>query len=69
MSVVAEGVEDSQTLAQLADHGCDLAQGYCVGRPGPVAALDVWLADRTGRSGPVGPTAALETTETASISG
>jgi EAL domain-containing protein (putative c-di-GMP-specific phosphodiesterase class I) len=31
--VVAEGVEDSDTLKALERMGCDLAQGYLIGRP------------------------------------
>ena len=34
---VAEGVEDQQTLDLLRDYGVDFAQGYHVGRPGPLA--------------------------------
>ena len=37
--VVAEGVEDTQTLAALVDAGCDLAQGYLLGRPVVLADL------------------------------
>lgn len=33
MTMVAEGVEDEQTLALLADLGVDLAQGFFLGRP------------------------------------
>ncbi len=43
MRAVAEGVEDAATLAALADFGCDLAQGFHIGRPQPVEA---WLAKR-----------------------
>jgi len=32
-TVVAEGVEDPQTLEQLRQMGCDIAQGFIVGRP------------------------------------
>jgi EAL domain-containing protein (putative c-di-GMP-specific phosphodiesterase class I) len=35
--VVAEGVEDAQTLARLKEVGCDLAQGWLVGKPEPAA--------------------------------
>ena len=35
MTVVAEGVEDEETLGQLRDIGCDVAQGYHLGRPMP----------------------------------
>ena len=35
LRVVGEGVEDEATLDLLSDLGCDLAQGYCIGRPKP----------------------------------
>jgi diguanylate cyclase (GGDEF)-like protein len=35
MKVVAEGIEDPEVLAQLRSVGCDVAQGYLLGRPGP----------------------------------
>jgi EAL domain-containing protein (putative c-di-GMP-specific phosphodiesterase class I) len=38
MSVVAEGVETTRQLDRLAEYGCDVAQGYLLGRPGPLAA-------------------------------
>ncbi len=31
--VVAEGVEDADCLAQLAAYGCDIAQGWAIGKP------------------------------------
>ncbi|MGH2941322.1 MAG: EAL domain-containing protein, partial [Solirubrobacteraceae bacterium] len=34
---VAEGVEDDQTLQMIRDMGVDLAQGYVIGRPAPLA--------------------------------
>jgi EAL domain-containing protein (putative c-di-GMP-specific phosphodiesterase class I) len=36
---VAEGVEDERTLAVLGDLGVDLAQGFGIARPGPVAEV------------------------------
>ena len=39
LSVVAEGVEERTTLDLLANLGCDLAQGYYIGRPTPAADL------------------------------
>jgi diguanylate cyclase (GGDEF)-like protein len=33
LRVVAEGVEDSKTLALLTELGCDIAQGYFIGMP------------------------------------
>ncbi|MCG7287334.1 bifunctional diguanylate cyclase/phosphodiesterase [Cellulomonas sp. ACRRI] len=49
MYVVAEGVEDDRTLALLRGLGCDAAQGWALGRPGPAAALD----GRLGMAAPV----------------
>jgi EAL domain-containing protein (putative c-di-GMP-specific phosphodiesterase class I) len=37
--VVAEGVEECSTLDLLEAMGCDLAQGYHMGRPAPASAL------------------------------
>jgi EAL domain-containing protein (putative c-di-GMP-specific phosphodiesterase class I) len=39
LTVVAEGVEDEYTLDALIAAGCDVAQGYHLGRPRPVAEL------------------------------
>ncbi len=42
-SVVAEGVEDEETLEHLAALGCDRAQGYHMSRPLPLPDLERWL--------------------------
>jgi len=47
LHVTAEGVEDSAVIAMLAVMGCDMAQGYAVGRPMPVNDLLRYLADST----------------------
>ncbi len=39
MNVVAEGIEDSDTLELLSDLGCPVAQGYFIARPGPSTDL------------------------------
>jgi len=44
LRIVAEGVEDRETLTALAELGCDLAQGYFICRPAPAADLTGWLA-------------------------
>ncbi len=46
MTVVAEGVEDAQTLSRLAEMRCDRAQGYHIARPMSEDQLKVWLAAR-----------------------
>jgi diguanylate cyclase (GGDEF)-like protein len=54
MTVVAEGVEDAETLDALRGYGCDLAQGYLHTPPLPAGELDSWMATAdpvTGRSG------------------
>jgi diguanylate cyclase (GGDEF)-like protein len=43
LRVVAEGVEDAATLAQLARLGCDEAQGYHLTPPLPPCELAAWL--------------------------
>ncbi|WP_236825686.1 MULTISPECIES: EAL domain-containing protein [unclassified Blastococcus] len=49
LTLVAEGVEDDDTAAALAELGCDVAQGYAVAHPMPVEELLAWLDDRTRR--------------------
>jgi len=43
LRVVAEGVEDSETLAILTALNCDLAQGYLISRPLEREAMTAWL--------------------------
>jgi diguanylate cyclase (GGDEF)-like protein len=43
LQVVAEGVEDEETLERLANLGCDLAQGYHFSKPLPPEAFNDWL--------------------------
>ena len=44
LDVVAEGVEDAGAYARLAEFGCDLAQGYHIGRPMPLHEFLPWLS-------------------------
>jgi diguanylate cyclase (GGDEF)-like protein len=46
LRVVAEGVEDAQSLTLLQELGCDLAQGFHLGRPVPPDILLDQLRDR-----------------------
>jgi EAL domain-containing protein (putative c-di-GMP-specific phosphodiesterase class I) len=44
LTVVAEGVETEAQFALLAEHGCDVAQGFLFGRPVPPAEAARLLA-------------------------
>jgi EAL domain-containing protein (putative c-di-GMP-specific phosphodiesterase class I) len=46
LDVVAEGVEDEATLADLGALRCDVAQGFHLSRPLPAGQLEAWLAAR-----------------------
>jgi diguanylate cyclase (GGDEF)-like protein len=43
LSVIAEGVENQDTLLKLRELGCDFAQGYHIARPMPCADLHQWI--------------------------
>lgn len=62
MLVVAEGVEDRETLRSLHGLGCDIAQGFLFSKALPAPELDAWMdrRDRAQRLGvPANLTAAL----------
>jgi EAL domain-containing protein (putative c-di-GMP-specific phosphodiesterase class I) len=42
MRVVAEGIENQQSLDMLVGMGCDYGQGYHIARPMPAADLRAW---------------------------
>ena len=48
-SLVAEGVKEDATAAVLRDLGCDVAQGFGIARPMPVAAFLDWLVTERAR--------------------
>jgi EAL domain-containing protein (putative c-di-GMP-specific phosphodiesterase class I) len=52
LQVVAEGVETEQAWQMLRGLGCQLAQGYHLSRPLPIAELDSWLRTRPGHARP-----------------
>ncbi|HKN94939.1 MAG TPA: EAL domain-containing protein [Thermoleophilaceae bacterium] len=55
LNVVAEGVETEAVWDELAELGCDYAQGWFLGRPMPAAELAEWLrAHRAQEWSPVG---------------
>jgi diguanylate cyclase len=57
LAVVAEGVEDPEVLAHLQALGCDLAQGFGLGRPLPPHELR-WPHNNNRALGSVEPLAA-----------
>jgi EAL domain-containing protein (putative c-di-GMP-specific phosphodiesterase class I) len=50
LMVVAEGVEDAESMRYLADEGCDLVQGFHISRPLQPDAFTDWLATQSTRS-------------------
>ena len=53
LSVVAEGVETRAVMERLAPLGCDVAQGYYLGRPMPAEELEIWLDHHPASGEPV----------------
>jgi EAL domain-containing protein (putative c-di-GMP-specific phosphodiesterase class I) len=49
MRVVAEGVETDDVLDRVFDYGCDVAQGYLLGRPMPLDQLAAELGSQRAR--------------------
>lgn len=48
LTVVAEGVEDSESLHSLRELGCDTVQGYYLARPLPAGEFTAWAASWQG---------------------
>ncbi len=60
LRIVAEGVEDGATLTWLESLGCDVAQGYHIGRPmSPEAVLEVVAGRRVDEQRPTPSTLRL----------
>jgi len=45
LTVVASGVEDEATLAQLRELGCDSVQGFLLSRPMPAEEISAWIKE------------------------
>ena len=43
LRVVSEGIEEPDTLNRLGSLGCDLGQGYLMGRPMPASDIPSWI--------------------------
>jgi len=48
MQVVAEGIENEQTMDLLKDMGCDYGQGYFIARPMPAEKIPTFLQSING---------------------
>ena len=46
LKVVAEGIEDQETMDVLAGLDCDIGQGYHIGRPSEAQQFEAWLKQR-----------------------
>jgi diguanylate cyclase len=51
MKVVAEGVETDSILKRLGMLGCDIAQGYYIARPMPIAEAMKWMDGWRAKNG------------------
>ena len=66
LAVVAEGVEDAETLRGLAELRCDTAQGFHVSRPLPAERVGDWLRDQAVSVSLRGPARKPSSSSTAS---
>ncbi|HEX3517891.1 MAG TPA: EAL domain-containing protein [Solirubrobacteraceae bacterium] len=48
LTVVAEGIEEAEQMATLEEMGCEMAQGFLMGKPGPAEEIESITAARTG---------------------
>jgi EAL domain-containing protein (putative c-di-GMP-specific phosphodiesterase class I)/anti-sigma regulatory factor (Ser/Thr protein kinase) len=50
LTVVAEGIEDVETLQVMQELGCDIGQGYYFAKPLPAPAIPAWLESGVTRA-------------------
>jgi diguanylate cyclase (GGDEF)-like protein len=48
LTVVAEGIEEAEQMATLEEMGCEMAQGFLMGKPGPAEEIESITAARAG---------------------
>jgi diguanylate cyclase (GGDEF)-like protein/PAS domain S-box-containing protein len=53
VSIVAEGVETQEQLSFLADEGCDVVQGYFIGKPAPIVQYGALVGRAEGVQHPL----------------
>ncbi|VAW79252.1 diguanylate cyclase/phosphodiesterase (GGDEF & EAL domains) with PAS/PAC sensor(s), partial [hydrothermal vent metagenome] len=63
--VVAEGVENTETLELLKTMGCDIIQGYLLTAPRPLDEIERWLEEYQAASTQNNLSRLCETTDTA----
>jgi len=51
ITTICEGVENAEQLCFLKNIGCDIIQGYFIGKPMPMAAFDKFLEENTIAAG------------------
>ena len=44
LKVIAEGIETEEQLRTITEMGCEMAQGFLIGRPGPAEVIEGLLA-------------------------
>jgi hypothetical protein len=59
MRVVAEGIEDRRMLDLLRELGCDVAQGYFIGKPAPADGLAFAAGHSPAQANDAAPSPAL----------
>lgn len=62
LTLVAEGVETEQQADFLRKAGCDVLQGYLIGKPMPSQQFEQWLRARSSCSGVPGAISSIVTT-------
>jgi EAL domain-containing protein (putative c-di-GMP-specific phosphodiesterase class I)/anti-sigma regulatory factor (Ser/Thr protein kinase) len=50
LAVVAEGIEQLDTLRRLQELGCDIGQGYLFAKPMPACEVEAWIDSHTPES-------------------
>ena len=49
LAVVAEGIEEPSQLSTLEEMGCEMAQGFLMGKPSPAKVIESLIETRAAR--------------------